>query len=778
MSEKLSPEKPCATVALGPLCAPPLFEFEAGRVYQRGYQLTLTVEDGARSHLVTFGQALTKHRAGVQQGMGEQDLLVQPLRLVPGDFQRVRYNPDFGAAAPISLRMDRRLMIDPGAVAVQARLNEGQSPAHLECWLVVNRAAGDEVHREQLQLTRGGDWQTIPLPAHQWGSADYRVTIMPVVEGVIWSDGPTLQYRRRAVDPKGVRISPWAPWTLVRDNSRRELVITDLQSAHAKWGVGQVDDAIWSWERIDSDNSHLIGKGEYRANPVSLQAPTHGYYAVFAQGSGHLQVGESGLVRLLRDEAVDGQREVFLEATDLTNARIQILALNNQLSRLLSLRLVPVEADSAKEMADEMSRPSTPFHGTDDWSEYFHSPARLHADQFQVIMAGQAEVGIRRLGWSIGRSTLEYHSSLSNATRFPAVPLDEAGKRHANIDEYRARAHMINEFDPLASVLQGRRQSGVEIWAWLAMQRHYGTDAYGGIFASGFFAEHPQWQMACKDGAKHYGMSYFFPAVRRERLDILLEVARRGVDGLLVGCVRQIPMLLYHPEMVTTYRRQTGVDPLHIDGAKEKEYRDWIRWRADFFTEFLRELKEGLEPIRERSSNPLPVAVRIPSNGLLLNLAQGLDVEQWCREGLVDKIQIHPLEVSFGIGDHDVHPYLELGKKYGISIVGGIGSTAFLDADRFGGSSNFTAALRRALGLLRSGVDGIELYEAELLAWSSHRRMLVSLFANQKRLEEFLADSNMEACYPVDASNAAAGHDNHSWFHRGWTTHGRESNSL
>ena len=84
--------------------------------------------------------------------------------------------------------------------------------------------------------------------------------------------------------------------------------------------------------------------------------------------------------------------------------------------------------------------------------------------------------------------------------------------------------------------------------------------------------------------------------------------------------------------------KETGVDPRKIHGIEQlDEYTKWITWRADHFTQVLRDLKEGLEAIRAASSplsppegtetgRRVPVAVRVPSAGLFYNMAEGLDI--------------------------------------------------------------------------------------------------------------------------------------------------------
>jgi hypothetical protein len=71
--------------------------------------------------------------------------------------------------------------------------------------------------------------------------------------------------------------------------------------------------------------------------------------------------------------------------------------------------------------------------------------------------------------------------------------------------------------------------------------------------------------------------------------------------------------------------------------------------------------------------------------------------------------------------------------------------------------------------------------ETELLARCSPFRWVLPLFGNAERLRTFLAGSNIEACYPVTASSAFFGHDNHSYWYVGgsaWDVHGLGENGL
>ena len=775
---------------LGPMGAPPQYDFEAGVVYHRGYRLQVRLKD-ERGRVVSgwdFYQGPAAQASDQEQGMGRRVAVAKPLRLLAGNHKRVVFDPKFGSLGPWSLRLGEGVLFEQDNLEILARFNAGEGPGETAGVLRVIGPSGGELWRQQVQLRAGEGWKSFPVPAAGWPVGDYRVELRPLVDGKAWPDGPRLAYRRRPVEKNTVLVSPVAPWKLRRNPQREEIQVTDFRQAHQKWGVGEVDVSTWKWSQQSDGGVALVSQGEFTGDPVVYRFPTVGYYAVFmgVEDSGCLiQVGSQEPIRSVRPSRLGA--DAFIAAADLSQDLIRIYPGGDPkrwldggpAGRVVSLRLVPVTARSVRQFYEEIGQPPVPLIAVNDWAVYFGPVwSRLLPDQFDSIVCGQFELGFRTIDWSVGRSWIEYHSQLPHTRRFPCLPYEE-GKKVYDYSryDYGRRILMINEYQPLSAVYHGQRRCGAEIWPWLPMQRHYGANNLGGIFACPFYREHPQWWRIAKEGSDSIGLSFYFPEVRQERLDILLEVARKGADGLVVGCDRQVPMLLYHPEMVQAYREKTEVDPLKIDASQKEAYTAWIRWRADFFTQLLRDLKKGLEPLGARTGKPIPVAVRIPSSGLFFNLAQGLDVEQWCREGLVDQLQLDPLEDLGGRGVHDVRPYLELGRRYGVAIVGGMGSTALMEG---GGKDlgNLVAGLKRARGLLREGVDAIDAYETEMLALVDPIRFVAPLLGNPARLEDFLKDSNLEACFPLDAGTAAAGHDNHSRWKSGWDVYGFGPKSL
>ena len=65
--------------------------------------------------------------------------------------------------------------------------------------------------------------------------------------------------------------------------------------------------------------------------------------------------------------------------------------------------------------------------------------------------------------------------------------------------------------------------------------------------------------------------------IAAERVDILVEAAGLGPDGLTIGCCRQPPMAGYNPAMVAEYRRVAGVDPRTLDYTDGEPFQRWLR---------------------------------------------------------------------------------------------------------------------------------------------------------------------------------------------------------
>jgi len=627
---------------------------------------------------------------------------------------------------------------DPDAVRWRFRLRR-PAPG-LVAHPVVTTLAEERVWWAGPPMPLDGEWREVTPPVTDWPVGSYRLTLRTGLAGQVYPDGPTLVYHRQPHDPDALRLSPLAPQTLRIDRTRP------------------------TWRLADPPRTGILTPG--------LQ----GCYAVMAEGDGPcaLRVGDEAWWRRLATPVLPDLGEVFVACGDLTDQTLEIAHDSDAPGGLRALRLVPVlPASRAAQVAADEHPPLT-LRGIDDWwcglPLRVRDAASLQVTELDRLIQGQAELGIRSLAWALGRSWVQYPSQLPATQLFPCAPISD--EQHRQLPHHRLWAWMVGAFDTWRYPLARRAHHGVTILGWLAMNRHYAPQAHGGIFTARWVRQHPQFhhQDKLRGTVDSSRVEYFFPEVRRERLDIYLEAAADGPDGLVVGCCRQAPMLAYNETMVAAYRAETGDDPRDLDATDGVRFERWLRWRAGWFTLFLRDLRQATRALAARGGRPLPLAVRLPEGGLAWNLAEGFEVDTWLREGLVDELQLVPVDDGAARQDHDLTPYVALCRAHGVKLFGGVNAST--GTVGIHGHYGPVAGLRRAVSLAEAGVAGLDLYEAETMATCNHERWLIPLWGDPARARHWLATSNLAAVFPPHPATALLGYDNHS-FHYAFSLVGK-----
>ncbi len=367
---------------------------------------------------------------------------------------------------------------------------------------------------------------------------------------------------------------------------------------------------------------------------------------------------------------------------------------------------------------------------------------------------------IRHLVWELGRSVLTYHSDLPHATckGFLDEALIDGAQRRAVEAMYRERCQ-------LRVALQYGREKGCTVYGRLSMNRHYSP----GRPHRGCFTQHnPQLLEVLRDGRLDVTrMTFGAPEYRRERVEILVEAAQIGCEGLCLDFCRQPPAARYHPSLVNPWRAERGLDPreLTLSGQRE-EFLDWCAYRAGAVTEFLVELKNELDPVRERYDREIPLQVRIPNDGLEANLICGFAVEDWCRRGLIDEIALSELRWIEQYQDWDDEPYLALGREHGIPVFAG-NNCLPRQAGGWSGECNPRGVnpwvmARRALDAHEDGAAGVCVYQSDLgVQWPGQQEALTE-FAHPEDLRAYVQDHTVRERYPVTEENRDFGIDNHS----------------
>jgi hypothetical protein len=495
----------------------------------------------------------------------------------------------------------------------------------------------------------------------------------------------------------------------------------------------------------------LLALGDVEGPELQLDLPLEGVYAVFASPveACLLRFGDDDYLHTAAE--LEGFGEQFVGVINGSEQTLALAPSAKPETGLSGLALVPVTSASAETLLREAYDPPLPLHAIADWLglSSHHERLQVKPSDYALQYMNHRQAGFTMIHWAAARGWLFYHSSLPNTNLIGGLQEGEVLPGAEWIMRYYP---LLEQVDSLKAAIDCGHQYGADTFAYFGMNRHYGMVA-NGVLGDKFHEMHPEWHHRNKEGETDPGrISYFFPEARDERVALLLEAAERGAEGLTFDFCRQPPMMSYHPEMVDAFRRETGLEARELDASDGERWLEWCHYRAGFLTDIVRRVREGLRELEQRTGQRVRVAARVDSEGLLIDLAQGVEVEQMCREGLVDVLLLDCLSTSAGGYAQDVRPYLELGRETGVEVVG---SNNYSTA-----RENPVAYLRRAQGMVRAGVQGIEVYESEVVAGDTWR-WLVPLMAYPERIDDFLANSNLEACFPIDSFGALAGFDNH-----------------
>ncbi len=354
--------------------------------------------------------------------------------------------------------------------------------------------------------------------------------------------------------------------------------------------------------------------------------------------------------------------------------------------------------------------------------------------------------GIRHVIWAIGRSTVDYHSQL------PASTLYVGDSR----PETKVIGDALKQRCTLRAAMAFARERGMTIYARLCMNRHYGS-GYGGALRSRWAAEHPElWFITKKGKPDTTRLSYFFPEYRRERIAILAEVAAIGPHGLCLDFCRQVPHMDYQPKLIAAWQAKSGGDPRTLKPG-QPEFREWWRCRAGFVTTFLRELRAALGDVEKRLGRRVPVMARITDCGLDVNLMEGMDVETWLKEKLVDELCTNPLWWLHYKYPDTLAPYAKLARAHGVKLWGGVGC---LPAAKT--RANPVSFLRRVQRQYGEGADGMALYQSDTGIRDPILTPYLPQLGDAAAVARWLGNKELLARWPQDDANRYYGLDNHS----------------
>jgi hypothetical protein len=257
------------------------------------------------------------------------------------------------------------------------------------------------------------------------------------------------------------------------------------------------------------------------------------------------------------------------------------------------------------------------------------------AEAFRSNVWEHARCGFTKINWRIDGQCADYPSKV-NTMRYVSARV-----HGVYTPQSKAYGRALKNFNMLRTAVDAGKKYGVEIWGWMRFNYYYTN------VQSDFFKQHPEYWEEWENGARGGKLCLMFPEVRKHKVDVAVEAAGYGLQGIQLGFLRHPPMFHYHPKLVEGYTQKYGTPPPRVPckdivaedaikrGSLPNAGPDWERWyqyRADFLTQFGRELRAAL---RDKGLGHVKISTWVRPNHALFD---GIDVPAWLNEGLCDEI--------------------------------------------------------------------------------------------------------------------------------------------
>ena len=370
------------------------------------------------------------------------------------------------------------------------------------------------------------------------------------------------------------------------------------------------------------------------------------------------------------------------------------------------VRFEPLGADEARAWRGRReSHPPLPISGFNDIPDIskFTDARDPSPVPYRVNLWEHATAGVNTVYWRIDGQCSDYPSR-HNTMRYPSARVHDIFNPHK-----KAYGRVLKKLDMLAYAVEAAREYGLTLYGWQRFNNYHGN------VQSDFFRAHPEYWEEFEDNERGRKLCVAYSEVRRHKIDILVEAASYGLDGLVLGFLRHPPVSLYASILVDGYRGRYGEppprnpeaeDPRHLHTLPETtpEYEQWFRYRAEFMTQFGRELQAALAAA---DLGHVKVAIWVRPNHCLFD---GIDLETWLEEGLCHEVVADAIVARY-YHNHDVYDVRPEWKEMVQTKVPLIRGVSCFD---------FAHARAAIPTILADGYDGISIYESDLAVYDSN----------------------------------------------------------
>ncbi|TMV48920.1 hypothetical protein FE783_14700 [Paenibacillus mesophilus] len=430
-----------------------------------------------------------------------------------------------------------------------------------------------------------------------------------------------------------------------------------------------------------TDSGGLLIESTNESTALELPVSLHGWYGVtigYATGTEGLIVSDGTQSRTIEmDGVVTGEpygskaiAEVFALASDFEGGTVTLAPIPGKQARIAYVKLKGLSSEEIALIAkpDEGQEGKRVIYNNDGYSDYFSGRYNNEQSLLNNAVNFFEDQDVNSLYWTLGTTMLILRDS--EAAGRPYASLTPAQEQNLMREgDKRVRDVVLGYVDagkdPLAIVAGRANDIGLDAYASLRMGAFYNQNVYpwlnGNLYSE--YANKGYLQIK-SNGTPDVRMSYAYPEFRQYVIDVLKEATavtdaqgRKLLKGVELDYCRYPNVLGYESILTDAYIAKYGIDP-----RQETSPDRWNRFKADIMTGFMQDVRGQLEGER--------ISVRIPYDAYLQN---GLDIERWIQEQLIDTLVVCTLghETFFG----EIDSFKEMTAGTNVQLYGNINGT-------------------------------------------------------------------------------------------------------
>jgi hypothetical protein len=450
------------------------------------------------------------------------------------------------------------------------------------------------------------------------------------------------------------------------DDSRRlsqvskAIVLTDFSKAEPASALITGKREKGKWKLIPFATASMKGTALSiygGTNPPMIKLPLaqRGWHAVYiglSTTSGGFDIGGNGIRARLSDEPVfrriannqallENRRavieECFVTVGNLNGQSVEIAPQRGLPANVCYVKLVPLtEAEAQARTKDVAASPATRTSiATFDGHSWIWPFAPTTAEQLAEEFRGYEGTDVGKWWFQVtGADLVCYPSKIGT---YPGEGTTDFPSGTYGIYTKSLETLFKKGINPLKVARDAAKAQGAEFHVMLRPAGWVGSMPYEETFNSKFFYAHPEWRCVDKDGTPTFFMSYAYPQVRKQLLDIFAETLELQPEGVGFLFNRGMPLMLWEDAFCERFKEMHHADAKSVPDDDPRIHAT----RAAVMTDFLTEVRALLDETAKKQGRKERYKISLGTFAKEAdNQRWGLDLPTWIKRGLVDEVAL------------------------------------------------------------------------------------------------------------------------------------------